>query len=123
MTATDGLQVVRVRVRTHGWASPGMPLADAEALADAVTQRIADVGGSYGFVPFTGRDKTLQIRAREVIAVEIVPEAAERTGDHRPASGFAPVPGVSGPPANGTEYLQQVSGRSPRPTGAQRGQA
>lgn len=77
--------VVRLRVRTHAWTSPGMPLADAQALREELRQQIADIGDGWRLITFTGRDgRSFDVRAREIVAVEVAPEGTHVEPPARP---------------------------------------
>lgn len=124
-----GTHVVRLRMRTHAWTSPGMPLVDAETLAADLTIQVAGLGGSYAFVTFRGRDgRVFEVRAREVMAVEVSPEghvdlrprhtsAAASTGGA--TSGTVQVYG-SPAPESGTSWLRQRSADRRVPLGGPR---
>jgi hypothetical protein len=101
--------LVRLRVRTHAWSSPAMTQHEAEQLRDGLTARLVSLGDGPGFVQFAGRDgKTFDVRAREVVAVEVAPE-----GQDQPRSFGGPM-GLTiqeGPASDGTAYLRQQASR------------
>lgn len=81
----EQLYVVRVRMRTNQWTSPGMTREDAAAIAEKTTADVAEAGGSFAFVEFESRDgRSTQLRAREVISVEV------RREEYRPPTRPAP---------------------------------
>jgi hypothetical protein len=119
--------VVRLRLESHAWSSPGMPQDEATTLATNMTRQLADIGGAYGFVTFEGRDgKTYQLRAREIVAVELSPEGHDDRRSHRPrptatggkvgdlsiqVHGQLPDGGI---PASGTDWLRGQTARAER---------
>lgn len=81
--ASTALFVVRVTTRGQAWTSNGMAEAAADDLADAFEDQVIALGGSYGFVNFTGRGgRELSIRARDITSIEVRPEREfERVDD------------------------------------------
>jgi hypothetical protein len=106
-----------------------MPRHDAEQLRDATTAHLVALGDGPGFHQFEGRDgKVFDVRAREVLAVELSREGHDLQS-HRPTRGATggTVPGsiggggvtlqvTGGLPADGTDYLRRRTGQALRET-------
>lgn len=73
--------VVRVKVARNAFTSPLLPVDEALDVAETLRKDVVDCGDGWWFVPFTGFDgRQVQIRAREVVAIEWVPDVPDRIG-------------------------------------------
>lgn len=107
---TPPLHVVKLRWARGVWTSPQMTPHEAEQLADSLRVQVDNIGEGPGFVIFTNRDGIrLQLRGRDVVAVEDGPAPEYRPRAHGFASGgLVEAPEGGGhPPLNGTEFLRQ----------------
>lgn len=106
--------VVRVKVARNVFTSPLMPLDEAKEAADTFRRAVVECGDGWWFVKFAGFDgREVQIRAREVVVIEYVPDLPDRV---RPSSGAGSGARVDGLNVNvtaasdGTTFLRQLAG-------------
>lgn len=107
--------VVRVKVARNVFTSPLMPLDEAKDAAETLRKDVVDCGDGWWFVRFAGFDgREVQIRARDVVAIEFVPDLPDRIRppdvERAARAGSPGVDGVILQVDDATSYLRRVAG-------------
>lgn len=81
MTSDVPAERARVRVRwmRGTYITDPMPVDEAAQMRTGLRDAVASLGGTYGFVNFDAHEgRAVSVRARDVVAVEMLPELPDR---------------------------------------------